>query len=120
MDLKQKISDLVDFLKAKTGMVQEAIIAVLVAAVGVLIYIVQNKQAKLNAINAQVQLADTQQKADVLEANINQLLSNKTLIQKEVDGLNQALVALQQKRTQIATQSAQQTDQQAVDYWNKK
>lgn len=95
------------------------IAAILVGAVGILLYYLNGKNKEINALHAQVDLADTQKKADLLEADINAKLDNQKLLQKEVDGLNAGLVKLEEQRKSIAGQEQNKTSGEVEDYWNK-
>lgn len=93
--------------------------AILVGAVGILLYYLNGKNKEINALHAAVDLADTQKKADLLETDIKTKLDNQNLLQKEVDGLNQGLLKLDEQRKNIAGQEQNKTPDEAQDYWNK-
>ena len=90
------------------------------AAIGILLYIVQAKQKKINALNAKTELADTQKKADLVEIEIKEHLANNATLDKEVKELNKSLDALEEKRKQIASEEKKKTSEEIEDFWNKK
>lgn len=108
-----------DKIKTFFSNVYVIVAAILVAAVGILLYYLNGKNKQINALHAAIDLADTQKKADVLETDIKQRLDNQDLLQKEVDGLNQGLVKLDEQRKNIAAQEQNKTPNQAEDFWNK-
>jgi septal ring factor EnvC (AmiA/AmiB activator) len=96
------------------------IVVIAGAAIGIMLYIIQAKQRKINALNAKVELADTQKKADLVEVEIKEHLNNNATLDKEVKELNNSLAALDQKRKDIAAQEKNKTTDEVEDFWNKK
>lgn len=96
------------------------IVLVLGAIAGILIYTLQAKQKKIDALNAKIDLADTQKKADLIEADIKQHLDNNKLLDKEVKELNKSLDLLAQKRQELAKTEPTKSPDEIEDFWNKK
>lgn len=108
-----------DKIKAFFSNAWLVITLVLGAAVGILLYYINGKHKEINALKSQIDLADTQKKADLIEADINAKLANQDLLQKHVDELNKSLVLLQDQRKQIPAQEQDKTPDQVEDYWKK-
>lgn len=87
------------------------------AVVGFLLYYLSLKNRKINALKAEVELADTEKQADVLETKINGIKEDRKLIKKEVDEINKVLVDLDKKREKIKESHANKTDKEIEDYW---
>jgi hypothetical protein len=109
-----------DKIKAFLSNVWAVVVLVLGGALGIMLYFLKAKQREINALNAKIDLADTHAKADLIQADINQRLQNKDLLQKEVTELNNSLDALAEKRKQITANESAKTPQEAEDFWNKK
>jgi septal ring factor EnvC (AmiA/AmiB activator) len=90
------------------------------AAIGILLYIIQAKQKKINAMNAKIELADTQKKADLVEVEIKEHLANNATLDKEIKELNKSLELLKQKRKEIAVGEENKTPDEVEDFWSKK
>jgi uncharacterized membrane-anchored protein YhcB (DUF1043 family) len=90
------------------------------AVIGILIYIIQAKQKKINAMNAKIELADTQKKADLIEVEIKEHLANNATLDKEIKELNKSLELLEQRRKAIADGEKNKTPDEIEDFWNKK
>ena len=90
------------------------------ALIGILLYIIQAKQKKINALNAKTELADTQKKADLVEVEIKEHLANNATLDKEVKELNKSLDQLAQKRKDIAAEERNKTSDEVEDFWKKK
>lgn len=91
---------------------------ILVAVIGILLYYINLKQKKFNAMAAQVELTQTQKQADVLEADIKVKMQDKALLAKEVDDHQKALDLLEEKRKNLPNDNL--TNDQINDIWNKK
>jgi septal ring factor EnvC (AmiA/AmiB activator) len=111
---------MMDKIKETLSAIWGWIALVAAAAVGIMLYIIQAKQKKINALNAKVELADTQKKADLVEVEIKEHLANNATLDKEVTELNKSLSALEQKRKDIAASEKNKTPDQVEDFWNKK
>lgn len=85
--------------------------------IGYLVYSLTSKKSEVEALKAQINLANTQKQADLIEVDIKNRLENKNLLQKEVDELNQSLVSLQDKRQQIAKEEANKTPDEVEQFW---
>lgn len=88
--------------------------------IGLLLYYINLKNKQNAALQAKIDLADTQKKVDLIEVDIKNKLDNHKMLQKEVSDHEEALKKLEQKRTQIADQQKNLTSDQITDYWNKK
>jgi len=95
------------------------IAAGVVAAVGIMLYIIQAKQRKIDALNAQAELADTQKKADLVEVEIKKHLDQNATLDKEIKELNKSLESLDQKRKEIAASEKNKTSDEVEDFWKK-
>jgi uncharacterized membrane-anchored protein YhcB (DUF1043 family) len=84
---------------------KQNIVVVLGAVIGALLYYINLKNKKNNALKAQIDLVDTQKKADLLEIEIKQKLQDKNLLKKETQDLNQALQSLEEKRKNLGKQN---------------
>lgn len=107
-------------LKEKLSSVGGYIAAGVMAVIGILIYLLKNKGKEINALKAQIDLADTQKKADLIDVQINQKLEQKDLLKKEQQELEKTAAQLAEKRKQLASEEANKTEEEAEDYWNKK
>lgn len=89
------------------------------AIIGILLYVIQAKQKKINALNAKAALADTQKKADLVEVEIKQHLANNATLDKEVVELNKSLEALEQKRKEITATEKNKSTDEVENFWKK-
>lgn len=105
-----------EFFKSLWGI----LVVVVTAAIGILLYVLQQKQREVNSLKAKVDLAKTQKEADLIEVDIKQRLNNTKLLDKEVKELNKTLDQLEAKRKDLANSEKNKTDQQIEDFWNKK
>jgi len=87
------------------------------AVIGVLIYAFVRKNEQLEEAKSQLALANTHKEVDVIEAQIQEKLADKSNNDKQIDGLNKSLDLIAEKRKSI---DVAKTDQQIEDYWNKK
>ena len=93
--------------------------AALVAIFGVVVYILYNKK-NIKGLEAQVDQANTQKKADVLESEIKELQDKKDISNKEAEELDKILKAVDSKRQDVKEEAAKVTSpKQIEDYWNK-
>jgi hypothetical protein len=109
-----------DKIKESLSAIWGWIVVVVGAAIGIMLYIIQAKQKKIDALNAKVELADTQKKADLIEVEIKQHLDNADLLDKEAKELNKSLDNLEQKRKEIAASEKNKTSDEVESFWNKK
>lgn len=93
------------------------IVEIMAVVIGLLIYYINLKGKENRALQARIQMAQTQKQADLIEADVNEKLQNKDLLQKQVADLQQSLVSLQQRRDEIAKVEAGKTPEQIADYW---
>ena len=89
------------------------------AILAIVLYILNLKNKELEAAKAKIALVQTQKQADAIETEIKQQMAEKDLNQKQMDGLQQSLDLLEQKR-QTLKQEGDLTDKQVEDFWNKK
>jgi len=109
-----------DKIKEFFGGIFGKVVDVLGAIIGILVYIISLKSRQNNALKAKIELADTHKQADLIEVEIKEKLKDNTLLKKEVDNLNTALVQLENQRSKIEEKSKNQTPKEAEDYWNDK
>lgn len=87
--------------------------------VGLLLFLLSRKGAEVNALQAKVALAKTEKEADVLEAEIQALKSNKNNIARHNAELDKTLEAVENKRVEIREEAKNLKDPKAIaDYWN--
>lgn len=106
-------------LKETLSNVGTKIVLILSLVIGVLAYFLQLKNRKINSLKASIDLLDTEKAADILEAEINTILEDKTLLKKEIDEYNKSIVDLNNKREEIKKSHVNKTPQEIEDYWNK-
>jgi len=95
------------------------IVAVVGGAFGILLYILQRKGEKINALQAKVELAKAEKETDLIEAEIKHLKNNKNNLAKENKELDKSLQKVEEKRKQIAEDTKKLTDPKAIaSYWN--
>lgn len=87
------------------------------AVIGILVYSWVRKNEELEAAKSQLALANTHKEVDVIEAQIQEKLADKSKNDKQIEELNKSLDLIAEKRKTIDTAK---TDQQIEDYWNKK
>lgn len=107
--LKQKIKDVFGYIVVGLG-----------AIVGILVYLYKGKQKDINALKAQIDLAETQKQADLVEVQIKEKQVSGDLLKKEVQELEKASEKLADKRKEIAATEASKSEQEALDSWNDK
>lgn len=89
------------------------------AVISILAYIFLKRGSKIDELNAKIDLATTEKKADILEVEIKHLQTNKDNIQKEQIELDKSLQNLQTKRVEIKEEVTKMTDpNKIVTYWN--
>ena len=94
------------------------IVLALGAVVGVLVYAFIRKNEQLQSAQAKLALANTQKEVDLIEVEIKQKMANREATAKELQGLQQALDSVAEKRKNLADDK--KTDSEIEDYWNKK
>jgi hypothetical protein len=98
----------------------EYVVAGVVGLFGLLFYLFQKKDGQVEALTAQVDLANTKKKADVLEAQINTLKADEKTSADQNAQLDKTLQQVQDKRTEISATQKAVTDPKAIaDYWSK-
>lgn len=87
--------------------------------VGLLLFMLQKKGKEVDALNAKVDMAKTEKEADVLEAQIKDLRSDKDNLAKHNEELDKTIQKVQEKREQVAADAKNLKDPKAIaDYWN--
>lgn len=99
--------------------VSKNLILFLFAAVGILLYFIKQKNKEVSDYKTQIDLAQTQKQADVIQSNINQKLSQNKLLDQEVKQYNGLLAQLEEKRKQLPEGNKDQDPSQVENYWNK-
>jgi len=89
------------------------------AFIGILLYWIQLKNKKANALKAKIALLDTEKDADILETEINGLKEDRKLLKKEVDDLNNALGEVDVKRKELAEKAKNMNPKEVEDFWEK-
>jgi len=92
---------------------------VLGVVIGLLLYYINLKNKEAKALKARIALANTQKEADLLEAEINEMLKERKLLNKEIDDLTKAMVQLAEQRKKISGDQTNKTDKEIQDYWDK-
>lgn len=107
--------------KLKLGLfnIWSSVAIVCAAAISILLYLLNLKSKELDETKAKIALANTQKKADAVEAEIKQKLAEKELTKREIKDLNKALDLLEEKR-QTLKQEGSLTDSEVENFWNKK
>lgn len=94
-----------------------------VGAVGLiiagLVYYLSLKNREVNALKAQVDLADTSNKVTALETEIKIKRENVSGNSKEITELDKTLDKIKQKKDQIAMQNGAKNKQQIEDFWKE-
>jgi predicted nucleic acid-binding Zn-ribbon protein len=87
--------------------------------VGILLFLLSRKGAEVNALQAKVALAKTEKEADVLEAQIQALKTNKDNLAKHNAELDKTLEAVENKRVEIREEAKNLKDPKEIaSYWN--
>ena len=95
------------------------IAAVAVGIVAILLYMLNLKQKKLNAYEAQIRLVETKEQADALEHEINTLKEKRGTTKEKLDELGEALIQLKDKKAELKKKADDRTPQEVEDHWNK-
>jgi predicted RNase H-like nuclease (RuvC/YqgF family) len=90
------------------------------ALIGVLLYVIQFKQKKINILNAKIELANTQKQADLIEVEIKQHMVENATLDKEIKALQDSLSKLAERRKQISKEEKNKTSDEVEDFWSKK
>lgn len=89
------------------------------AVIGFLLFFLQKKNKEVEALNAKVDMAKTEKEADVLEAQVKDLRSDKDNLAKHNEELDKTIQKVQEKREQVATDAKNLKDPKAIaNYWN--
>lgn len=96
------------------------VVLVLGAVIGFLLYWLSLKNKKLAAYKAKIELVKTQRQADLLEIEIKEIMTDRKLLKKEREDLEQALKLLEEKRNSLKGKSnKKRTVKDVESYWNK-
>ena len=90
------------------------LIAGLTVVVGALLYYISLKNKEIAGLKAASDLVSTQKQADQLQSQINQKLQQNGLLQQQINGYNQVLKQLEEKRKNLPEGDAKDV----VNYWN--
>lgn len=96
----------------------EIVAVAVMAVIGVLLALFESKSGQVDALQAQVNLADTNKKADVIEAKVQEQLANANATQKQINTDQTTVAALEAKRAELPQQDLSST--QIETYWNQK
>lgn len=97
--------------------------AYVVAAIGVtiagLVYYLTLKNKQINALKAEVDLADTKNKVTALESDIKNKRENIAKNAKEIAELDNTLESLGKKKKAIAVKEGAKTTTEIEEFWSK-
>jgi septal ring factor EnvC (AmiA/AmiB activator) len=96
------------------------IVAALTILLGILWYFLSLKNKKINALEAKVDLAETQKEADLIEAEIREKRDQEGLLKKEAEEHERLLKDLEEKRKQLPDDQANKTPSEIEKYWQGK
>lgn len=84
--------------------------------IGVLWFFLSLKNKKVAALEAQIDLADTQKAVDLVEVEIKQKTAEQTLLKKEVEEHDRLLAKIEEKR-QALPNAPELKPNEIEDYW---
>ena len=87
--------------------------------VGILWFFLSLRNKKVAELEAKIDLADTQKKADLIEVEIKQKQAEQTTLKKESQEQDKLLAKLEEKR-QALPNAPELKPTEIEDYWNKK
>ena len=87
--------------------------------IAVLVYYLGLKNKQINALKAEVELADTKNKVTVIETEVKLKKEQIKGNVKEVQELDKLLVQLEEKKKEIARNSGASTTKQIEDFWKE-
>jgi hypothetical protein len=96
----------------------EYVAVAVMGVVGVLFALFESKSGQVDALQAQVNLADTNKKADVIEAKVNEQLADANAKQGQINTDQATVAALEAKRQELPKQDLSST--QIEEFWNQK
>jgi hypothetical protein len=111
-NIKTFFSNLNKGIISAYNIISSNLVLVLSGIIGLLVFYIKMKNREIESFKSQIDLTKTNKQADLLEAQINQKLQQNNLLQKEVDGYNQVLNQLQEKRKSIP-----EGDKNPEDFW---
>lgn len=82
-----------------------------------LLYLLKNKDNKINSLKAEIDLVDTEQQADELRNKISKLKETDNTLLSEQQELDRLLLELDNKRKNLTKNKL--TDKQKEDFWNE-
>lgn len=99
--------------------VWDNILLILGGLVVVLLYVLNSKNKKINALKAEAELVETEEEVKELEYEIKALREKDNLLENDKLELDQALDMLN-KRKQEISKSKKRNKKEVEDYWNEK
>ena len=93
------------------------VVALLVGLGALLVYTLGSRKKEVDSLKAQLDLIDTQRKADLLEAQIKERMANKDVLDYETKELQKSLDQLQIKREEIAQKEKNKNSDEVEDFW---
>lgn len=96
------------------------IAAAVTILLGIAWYFLSLKNKKINALEAKIDLAETQKEADLIESEIRQKREEQSKLKKEVQEDERLLKELEEKRANLPNDVDNKTPKEVEDYWNKK
>lgn len=92
--------------------------AVALGLVALLLWMLNIKQKKINALTADLELADTKEEVTKIETEIKSIEKSRAITKSELDEVNKALVKLENKKKKVAEAAGNKTEKEIEDYWN--
>jgi septal ring factor EnvC (AmiA/AmiB activator) len=93
---------------------------VLVTFVGLFWVLLRRKNKETEQLKMQIETTHTQRKADLLESEVKQKLSEVSMSERELKETQAALIKLEERRKEIEKKQQTLTDPKEIEkYWNK-
>ena len=96
------------------------IVAGLTVIIGLLWYFINLKNKKINALEAKIDLAETQKESDLIEAEIKQKQDQQGLLKKEQEEHARLLKELEEKRAKLPDDQINKSKEEIEKYWQGK
>ena len=91
------------------------LVLILGTIVATLVFFLKMKNNEINDLKAQVSIINDQKQADILETTVKQKLQDNSLLQKQIDGYNEVLQQLEEKRKTLPEGDKNSDDS---SFWN--
>jgi len=94
------------------------VLALIVGLFGICVYVLSRRGEAIEELKTTVALAKTNKEADVLEAQVKDLRTNKNNLAKENEELDKVLKELDTRRVEMKEEATKLTNPQDIaDYW---